>query len=70
MSVPPLTNIPALLAPPIPPKNANGTDITNAHGHDMTRKVNARYSQIECGSSKIIGGIVANNAAAIVTIGV
>ena len=38
--------MPWLLAPPIPAKKLNGIEITNAHGHDITRKVNARYSQL------------------------
>ena len=33
--------IPRLLEQPIPLKNVSGTDITSAHGQDITRNVNA-----------------------------
>ena len=39
---PPLNNIPRDAAPPMPPKNAIGTDITSAQGQDITRKISAR----------------------------
>ena len=41
----PFTKIPFLDAPPIPPKNPRGIDITNAHGHETTKNVSALYSQ-------------------------
>ena len=40
--LPPFIKIPSFDAPPIEPKNASGTDITIAQGHDTTRNINAR----------------------------
>ena len=42
----PLIKIPFLEAPPIPPKNPRGTDITSAHGQDITKKINALYTHV------------------------
>ena len=41
--VPPFIRIPFLDAPPMPPKNASGTEITSAQGQDTTRNDNALY---------------------------
>ena len=41
--VPPFISIPFFDAPPIPPKNASGTEITSAQGQDTTRNDNALY---------------------------
>ena len=43
----PLTKIPHLEAPPIPAKKPSGTDITNAHGQDITKNVKALFIQTE-----------------------
>ena len=37
----PLIRIPSFAAPPIPPKNPRGTDITRAQGQEITKKVHA-----------------------------
>ena len=37
--------MPHLDAPPIPPKKAMGTEITSAHGQEMTRNINALYTE-------------------------
>ena len=67
----PLTNTPILEAPPIPPKKPKGIDITNAHGHDTTKNVNALcIHSIHSARLKIIGGIIANKTAVTTTIGV
>ena len=63
--------MPALDAPPIPPKNESGTEITSAHGHDMTRKVSARYIHSEKPAPGInSGGSVAISAASSTITGV
>ena len=43
----PFTKIPFLDAPPIPPKNPRGIDITNAHGHETTKNVSNKKSKSE-----------------------
>jgi hypothetical protein len=68
--LPPLYSIPRDAAPPIPPKNAIGTEMTKAHGQDITRKISARYME----SAKVVNyskaGIIASKTAAETTIGV
>ena len=67
----PFTKIPFLDAPPIPPKNPRGIDITNAHGHETTKNVSALYSQfVNSPNLRINGGTIANSIAYITTIGV
>ena len=39
--VAPLMRIPFFDAPPMPEKNVSGTEITSAHGQEITRKVRA-----------------------------
>ena len=66
--------MPFLEAPPIPPKNDSGTEITSAQGHDITRKVSALISHVgklainEPGITR--GGSTARSTAAITTAGV
>ena len=57
----------------MPPKNASGTDMTRAHGQDITRKVQALSIQspkFPVKSPDIIGGRNASTTAAITTAGV
>ena len=54
----------------MPEKKASGTEITSAHGQEMTRKVSARVSHSEKGCPKKIGGIAASRTAAPMTDGV
>ena len=42
MKLAPFTRMPFRDAPPMPPKNVNGTEITSAQGQDTTRNINAR----------------------------
>ena len=66
----PFINTPLLLLLPIPIKNAKGTDITSAHGHETTKKVSA----LKILSFNVIlkhkGNIIAINTASNITIGV
>ena len=67
--MPPLTRIPHLDAPPIPPKKVSGIEMTSAQGQLMTRKVSARMSQ----SSQLpsnSGGTTASTSAPMQTAGV
>ena len=57
-------------AEPIPLKKLNGTDITNAHGHDTTKNVNALYNHSTKFVIVTIGGIIAINIARKTTTGV
>ena len=66
----PFTSIPILEAAPIPPKNPNGTDITKAHGHEITRNIQALWIQSLHCPPKNKGGIIAKATAPIVTTGV
>ena len=67
----PLTKIPCLEAPPIPPKKLKGIEITRAHGHDTTKNDKALYIHIENVVFFMIrGGIIANSNAIITTVGV
>ena len=59
----PLTKIPHLEAPPIPAKKPSGTDITSAHGQDITKNVKALFIQTEKLLPKISGGKIARNNA-------
>ncbi len=69
--MPPFTNIPFLEAAPMPPKKLRGIDITNAHGHDITKNINALYTQSEKLNVCIIkGGIIAIAIAENTTTGV
>ena len=65
----PLIKIPSADAFPIPQKNAKGTEITIAHGHDVTRKTNPLYNHTSNVSPSSIG-IITNSIASITTIGV
>ena len=38
----PLTRMPRLDAPPIPPKKLRGIEMTSAQGQDTTKKISAR----------------------------
>ena len=69
MYLPPLIIIPLLLAPPIPAKNASGTEITIAHGQEATKQTNALYSHTENVPPNIVG-ITATRIAITTTIGV
>ena len=62
--------MPALLAPPSPPKKLSGMLITKAQGQLITKKDNARYTHTEKDCCKTSGGNTASNAAAITTPGV
>ena len=65
----PLTIIPSRLALPIPEKNTNGTEITKAHGQDVTKNTNDLYNH----SLKFppnITGITVNKIADITITGV
>ena len=57
-------------APPIPAKKLNGTDITSAHGQDITRNVSARSIQMLNAVPVKTGGIVASSNAPNTTTGV
>ena len=65
-----MIKIPWREAPPIPAKNPSGTEITIAHGQEITRNVNALLNQILKPPLKIIGGIIASRIAKITTAGV
>ena len=69
-TLPPLKRIPRDAAPPIPPKNAIGTEITRAQGQDITRKVKAVYIELFKFLKPNIGGITATSNAIITTAGV
>ena len=56
-------------APPMPPKNASGTDTTSAHGHEMTSSVRALYTQ-KAHCPVMMDGTTASSAAPITTAGV
>jgi len=45
MKVAPLNSIPFLDAAPSPPKYPRGIEMTNAHGQEITRNINALYKQ-------------------------
>ena len=65
--------MPDLDAPPRPPKNVSGTDITRAQGHDTTRKVRARSShtgKAAVHEAQNSGGTKATSRAATTTMGV
>ena len=67
--------IPALLAAPMPAKNASGTEITKAQGQEITRKIKALFAHTSKPpaarpSSKIKGKIKAIKPAKITTTGV
>ena len=66
----PFISIPFLDAAPIPPKKLKGTDITSAHGHDITRNIHALFIHEAQFPPTIIGGRIARMTAAITTIGV
>ena len=61
--------MPCLDAAPIPAKKVNGIEITNAHGHDTTRKLSARYTHVDH-SPVTAPGITANSNATATTAGV
>ena len=54
----------------MPEKKLSGTEITSAHGHEITRKDSARVSHSVNGWPKKIGGMAASSAAAPMTLGV
>ena len=69
--LPPLTKIPFLDAPPIPPKKLSGIETTSAHGHETTKKTSARLNHSLSKASSINkGGKKAKSAAEITTNGV
>ncbi len=55
---------PARDAPPMPPKNDSGTEMTSAQGHDTTRKVKPRRIQSLHGPMPRRGGRTASASAA------
>ena len=65
-----MTRTPILDAAPIPPKNPKGTEITNAHGQETTKKMQALCIHGTKFVPKINGGMIAKIAADIVTVGV
>ena len=62
--------IPALLAAPMPVKNASGTEITKAQGQEITRKIKALFAHTSKPPAKIKGKIKAIKPAKITTTGV
>ena len=67
---PPLKRIPRDAAPPMPPKNAIGTEITSAQGQDITRNIKARYIESSTELKPSTGKSTAKRTAHITTIGV
>ena len=66
-----MINAPTLLAFPNPAYSPNGIEITNAHGHETTKKVKARYNQsVNTASLKISIGTIASATAKNTTVGV
>ena len=55
----PLMSMPSDDAFPMPQKNDNGTDITNAHGQEMTNIVSARYAHVDNSPPNNNGGMTA-----------
>ena len=66
---PPLTRIPHLDAPPMPPKKVRGIEMTSAQGQLITRKVSARIIQ-SSQPPKNSGGTMASTSAPMQTAGV
>ncbi len=67
---PPLTKIPFLAAPPIPPKKLIGIEITKAQGQEIIRKDSALYSHSENAPKPNNGGKTATANAVNTTAGV
>ena len=66
----PFTRMPRRLAPPMPPKKDNGTEMTSAQGQLTTRKVRPRRIQSAQAPMPMSGGTTAMASAAKVTMGV
>ena len=69
-TTPPLMTTPSFAAAPMPEKKLSGTEMTSAHGQEMTRKVSALVSHSAKGWWKKSGGIAASSTAAPMTDGV
>ena len=69
-SLAPLIRMPSREAPPIPPKKVSGTEMTSAHGQEMTRKISARSIQTFHAPSPASGGSSASSSAPKTTQGV
>jgi hypothetical protein len=65
-----LTRIPILEEAPIPPKKPSGTEMTSAHGQEITKKIHALWIQSAQPPPKINGGKIAKITAPMVTTGV
>ena len=66
----PLMSTPFLEAAPMPEKKLIGTEITRAHGQEITRKVQALLTPSDQVWPKNRGGITARSMAPITTRGV